>query len=267
MKNIFVLSMAVTTLMAVNAACADSSLATKTGNEFGFSLSSYQYQEPGLMSLKGVKAGGDIQATQVFQQEMWLREDGHVGIGSVNYTSPIAGNANGEPDWYLETRGLIGKDAWAFDGAMLSPYTGLGYRYLFNDGRGLTNTGYAGYRRQSNYLYLPLGMTYRVALASKAQLVTEAEYDYLIMGRQFTKLSDAGLGYSDVSNDQKRGHGFKLSVKYTQDNWAIGPYANYWNIGKSEVVPAIQNGAPTGFGLIEPQNNTVEFGLKASMGF
>lgn len=264
MKKITAISM-VATLAIASPAFADSSLATKSANEIGLSLSSYKYQEPSMEN-KGTKMGGDFQSTLAMPEKIWVRGDLHFGIGSVDYSSPVSGKASGNPDWYFETRGLIGKDAWAFDGAMLSPYAGLGYRYLFNDARGATNLGAVGYRRQSNYLYLPLGITYRVALAGTAQLVTEAEYDHLIIGKQFTKMSDTGLGYSDLSNNQNRGHGFKLSAKYVQDNWAVGPYANYWNIAQSEIVPLYQNGALIGHAW-EPQNNTVEFGLKGSMAF
>ena len=266
MKNIITSSFALAVLALFNLVYADSLLATKTSNEFGLSLSSYEYQEPGLMSNKGPKIGGDLQSTLAFPEKLWVRGDAHLAIGSVDYTSPTSGTANGESDWYLETRGLIGKDTWAFDRAMLSPYAGLGYRYLFNDARGTTNLGASGYRRQSNYLYLPIGMTYRVALEGKAQLVTELEYDQLIIGKQFTRMSDAGLGYNDLSNNQNRGHGFKLSAKYAQDNWAIGPYANYWNIAQSETLPLYQNGILVGHAW-EPQNNTVEFGLKGSIRF
>lgn len=267
MKNPRALFIALMSFTMNHLVYAESILATKTGNEVGMSLSSYQYQEPGVMTNKGLKIGGEYRATQTLSDKFWVRGDVRLAMGSVNYSSPASGSANGEPDWYLEGRGLVGNDAWSFNNLTLVPYAGLGYRYLFNDARGITNTGFAGYRRESNYLYLPLGIIGRMTMENTAQLVTEAEYDQLILGKQFTKLSDAGLGYSDVSNNQNSGYGLKLSVKYEKDNWGVGPYANYWNINRSAVVPEIQNGVPTGFGLVEPKNNTVEFGLKASVKF
>jgi hypothetical protein len=45
------------------------------------------------------------------------------------------------------------------------PYAGLGFRYLYNDLRGTSSTGAIGYRRESHYFYVPLGVTLRVPLA------------------------------------------------------------------------------------------------------
>jgi hypothetical protein len=60
---------------------------------------------------------------------------------------------------------------------------------------------------------------------------------------------------------------------YQKSKLAIGPYANYWNIGESDWVPLYQNGIPVldnngiPLGGVEPKNNTIEFGLKASQQF
>lgn len=48
----------------------------------------------------------------------------------------------------------MGNSVWA-------PYTGFGFRYLNNDSRGETSTGYWGYQRSSHYYYLPIGVTNR----------------------------------------------------------------------------------------------------------
>ena len=93
------------------------------------------------------------------------------------------------------------------------------------------------------------------------------EYDQLLAGTQVSSLSDVGGGYSDVTNKQSSGYGLRMSVMYQRNKWAVGPYVYYWNIGQSDIVPEIKNGVPTGSGLIEPENNTIEFGLKASQQF
>ena len=239
-------------------------LKTQTGNNIGLSISSYQYQEPGLMSSNGSKIGLDLHTTKVLQNDQIIRSDLRFAFGTVDYNG--TGSADGVQNWYIEARGFVGKD-WLINDAVLSPYTGLGYRYLFNDARGISSTGAAGYRRESNYFYWPIGIIHRMALDDQAKLESTLEYDYLLVGKQITTLSDTGLGYSDVTNNQNSGYGLKLSVMYQKSNWAIGPYAHYWNIGKSDITPEIQNGNPTGRGLLEPKNNTVEFGLKASQKF
>jgi len=271
-KNIARMLLAIAMLeVSVGAFAEPLSLNTQSGNTIGLSLSSYEYQEPGVMSLKGVKMGVDLHAVKVAEDRdnLIFRGDLRFAFGNVDYNSDTTGSASGEPDWYIEGRALFGKD-WDIENAVLSPYTGLGYRYLFNDGRGTSCVGstcYFGYRRESNYIYLPVGIIHHRALSGQASLQSTLEYDFLLAGKQVSRLSDGGAGYSDVTNNQSSGYGLRLSFMYQKDKWAIGPYAYYWNIGESDVVPEIQNGVPTGNGLVEPKNNTVEFGVQASQQF
>ncbi|MEO8343144.1 MAG: hypothetical protein ABI536_04930 [Gallionella sp.] len=254
-------------MLSVITAKADPlTLRTQTGYNLGWSVSYYQYQEPGLMSARGSKIGADLHATKVFENDLFIRGDLRVASGSVDYNSNGTGSASGEPDWYVEARGLIGKDWFINEAFVLSPYLGLGYRYLYNDGRGITSTGNGGYRRESNYFYLPVGIIQRVEMKDRARMEITLEYDHLLAGKQNTRLSDAGLGYSDVTNNQHSGYGLKLSVMYLKTNWAIGPYADYWNIAESESVLLYRYGSLYGLAW-EPKNNTIEFGVKASHQF
>ena len=66
-----------------------------------------------------------------------------------------------DPDWIFETRAVVGKDYLPRSGISLSPFAGLGYRYLYNDLRGTTSTGAVGYQRYSQFLYAPVGLTSR----------------------------------------------------------------------------------------------------------
>jgi hypothetical protein len=257
--------MVITMLAIATMAHAESpALNTQTGKEIGLSLSYYQYQEPGVMSLTGMKMGLDLRATKALQNEQFIRGELRYAFGTVDYNSNSTGSANGEPDLYVEIRGLAGRD-WQANAAVFSPYTGLGYRFLFDDSRGISTTGAAGYRRESNYLYLPIGIIHRMGIKGQARLESTLEYDHLLLGMQTSRLSDTGLGYSDVTNRQNSGYGFKLSVMYQKNNWAIGPYAQYWNIGQSDTAIFYKNGIPA-IGW-EPQNNTVEFGLRATQKF
>lgn len=225
------------------------------------------------MSSKGIKEGLDLRATRALENEQFIRGELRYAFGTVDYNSDGSGSAIGEPDWYIETRVLIiGKD-WLVNDAAIAPYIGFGYRYLFNDARGSTSAGYWGYRRESNYIYLPIGFIHRTLLKDHARLVSTLEYDHLLAGKQISRLSDGGYGHSDVTNKQTSGYGLKLNFMYEQGSWAIGPYTHFWNIGKSDWVPWHRNGIPVldsygrPLGGVEPQNNTVEFGLKASYKF
>ena len=101
---------------------------------------------------------------------------------------PSPCSESGDNDWYLEARGLAGKDLigqqWAW-----SPYTGLALRHLSNG-----TTGTPGYRTD-DYLYLPLGMTARSNVASAAALSLNLEFDVLLHGWQKTRDSELGGGF------------------------------------------------------------------------
>jgi len=64
---------------------------------------------------------------------------------------------------------------WVGRSVSLSPYVGVGYRYLYNDVRGSTSTGAIGYRRESNYIYEPIGLTARFLLGDRWVLAPTLE--------------------------------------------------------------------------------------------
>lgn len=221
------------------------------------------------MSLKGVKMGLDLSATRELQDDGFIRVDFRCAFGSVDYNSNGTGSATGNPDWYVEARALAGKDHW-INNSVLAPYLGVGYRFLFNDARGLSctvSTCYWGYRRESNYSYLPVGFTLRNKLDNQAHLISSLEYDHLISGKQISRFSDGGFGHSDLTHNQAKGYGLRFSLVYEKDNWAVGPYAHYWSVDDSDIAPEILNGVPTGKYYIEPKNNTIEFGVKIRQQF
>lgn len=243
-------------------------LNTESGNEISASIGSYRYKEPGLMSLEGYKLGINLEATRTLPDENFVRGDVRFAFGPVDYNSYSTGSAMGNPSLYIEARGLVGGD-WEGENAALALYTGIGYRYLFHDGRGISctiNECFFGYRRESNYLYLPVGVIHRSALEEDARLVLTLEYDHLLIGKQVSRLSDGGQGHNDIANTQNKGYGLKASITYDKNKWAIGPYVNYWNIEDSDIKATLINGLLDGYGL-EPKNNTLEFGIKIGQRF
>jgi len=132
-------------------------LVTRSGWEVGGQLSDYRYEEPSL----GVKIwGGGMGVTGAYTHtgagRWFFRADGRYGYGSLEYEG--SGTKDSVPYSILETRGTFGKDIFRSDGISVSPFVGLGYRYLYNDLRGTSSTGAIGYRRVSNYWYAPLGV-------------------------------------------------------------------------------------------------------------
>jgi hypothetical protein len=257
------------TLMAISATMPSLAAGqyTETRNELVISLGGYRYEEPGLMSLQGIKSGLGLRATKAFPaRSAFLRGELRYANGTVDYSSNGTGSNTREPDWYFEGRALIGRD-WFLEESTVATYTGIGYRFLFNDGRGITSTGAAGYRRESTYIYLPVGINLRTGLESGAEMIGSLEYNHLLSGNQFTKLSDTGLGYSDLNNKQHDGYGIKLRLSYVTPRWSVGPYLHYWNIADSETKLRYQYGVPDGYVVWEPHNRTMEIGIELSRPF
>ena len=230
-------------------------LGTQAGEEVGVSLSRYTYDEPGYMDLKATKLGVDYAITRTYAgawpntgEASFLTGELRFATGQASYTNSSGTRAGGLDDWYWEARALYGVDL-EMDGYVLSPYAGLGYRYLFNDLRSLTN----GYRRESRYISLPLGITVRTRAAQRSQLLSTVEYVHLLSGKQDALLSDIGPGRQDAKLNQRSGSGLRLKVIRQFPTWSIGPTLTYWRVGSSDV-----GGTPAVF---EPKNNTVELGL------
>jgi hypothetical protein len=189
---------------------------------------------------------------------------------------------SGDSDWYVETRGLFGKDfvgrKWA-----LSPFTGLGFRHLSNGIAGVDGF------RTDDYLYLPLGTTARTKVASQRALDFTVEYDHLLHGWQTTRNSALGGGqvpatptapaftiesFSDVSFDQHSGWALRASAKYQiTSNWSLEPSYIHWNVSGStpdDVTGTFTvNGvtAQEQMGFYEPPNHTHEFAVKVGFHF
>ena len=240
-------------------------LATKTGNNVGVTLTGYKYDEPGTMTLKATKVGLDYTGTYAIgsqwpnRNEGWfLRTDVRFATGKADYSSPISGTLNDREDWYYEVRGLVGKD-FDMGSYVLAPYIGVGFRHLYNDLRGITTTFARGYRRESNYTTLPIGVTHKMNLSGGSQLHTTVEYMHLIKGQQKSKLTDSNPLTPDVSLNQGSGYGLRLSSMMRFDTWSVGPTLTYWNISQSDF-----GGIPLVF---EPKNKTYEFGIKAAYHF
>ena len=258
-KSIFALFALVTLLLAPFFAYGQQpGLKTQSGIELGVTLATYKYEEPSAaVTLEGYKSGVDFSGIVNARGDWFIRGDAKYETGDTDYTG--SGTKGGNPDWYYELRGTVGRD---FDQGTSnwSPYLGLGYRYLFNDIRGRTSTNAAGYRRTSQYTYVPVGATYRHKLESDARLATTLEFDYLLKGRQKSYLSDTAIaGYGDVVNKQSTGYGMRGSMYYEKNNWSFGPWFHYWNIRQSDTA---SGGTFTGF---EPANKTTEFGLRLGL--
>ncbi len=172
------------------------SLATPVGQDVNVSLGGYKYGEPleTSISIHGFKIGGEYRGTlPLSRRRHWFVQAGLRGTaGHTTYDGwcrpflitpdsrspngylldlgdPSPCSESGDSDWFVETRGLVGKDVigrtWAW-----SPFAGLGFRHLSNGIAGLSGF------RTDDYLYLPVGVTARTRVASQGTLGFTLEY-------------------------------------------------------------------------------------------
>jgi hypothetical protein len=288
---------------------ADVTLATVPGHEVNVSVGGYTYKEPGDLSISihGPKIGGEYIGTlSLGQSRQWFAQaDARGTFGNVTYdgwcspflitpdsTSPNGwaldlGDASpcsesGDRDWYVEGRGLVGRDFIAHNWGV-SPDTGLGVRHLSNGTNGVPG------HRTDTYLYLPLGITARTRVGSHSTLGFNVEYDHLLHGWQTTHDSQLGGGdvpatptapaftidgFTDISFAQHGGWALRASAKYQMTrHWSVEPAYIYWSIDASPVNDqtatfTVNNvTAHEQFGAYEPFNVTHEFVVKLGFHF
>lgn len=236
-------------MFAAAAGAADDPLATRSGWEVGGQVARYHYEEPDFMWLKGDRIGAMGAYTVVNHKRVYARIELRQSYGELDYQG--SGTLNNVPDQLFEARALAGRDYGMGGTIAWSPYVGIALRYLYNDLRGITSTGARGYRRDSSYFYVPLGVTLRMRLGEEWVLAPRLEYDAFVRGVQRSFLSDAGLGDPDVTNQQRRGRGYRAQLMIEGPRWSFGPWMNYWNVRDSDVR----------FGGREPANWTRETGV------
>jgi len=237
-------------------------LLTRPGWELGLQASHYHYEEPGLMKLIGNRGGILGAYTFTNPRHVFSKIDVRESYSRLKYQSNGTGTLNDVPDFIVEARAVAGVDFLLGGSVSLSPYLGLGYRYLFNDLRGNSSTGNVGYRRESNYVYAPLGLTTRVHFGGGWVLAPTVEADIFIQGRQKTRLSDTNTGTHDVINSQDRGRGYRGYLMFEKGHWVFGAWTHWWRIRDSDIQPI-----GGGFAGLEPENWTRESGVELKYRF
>jgi hypothetical protein len=235
--------------------------------ELGPEVSYIIYREPDVMKEKGMMYG--LVGSYTYRNKIMLKAEGKGSWGKVDYSN--SGEINNITDYMLEVRGLGGYDFPVLKASTITPYIGIGYRYLNDDSSGkVSSTGYLGYERESNYIYSPMGIEFNIHLGNGLFAGEIIEFDYFWWGKQKSHLSDVDPGYNDPENQQKKGYGFRGSMtlrkKFEKVSFEVGPFIRFWSIKKSEEEPIKLNGTIIGYGW-EPRNNSTEFGVKLSVKF
>ena len=276
-----ILLTAAITVLANNVLADTNPLKTQTGNEIGISISDYEYREPfkpgshGFwMDMNAVNYGISYLGIYKFNDNWFALADLGYKSGKDDYDSSGSGFDKGIHKEIFEGKIAIGRD-FAFDSFVLSPYIGLGHRYLNSKWRGKTSSGGIVYGRENRLFLLPIGITHKMNLRADSLLQTQFEFNQLLRGNQRSNFSETQylanvIRWDNTDNPQKEGYGLKASTKYKKNNWSIGPYAEYFRIKKSNIVLQTKITVDSGtqlFWIHEPENYTKEYGLKASYTF
>jgi len=227
--------------------------------EIGPEISYIQYEEPGMMKDKGMMYG--IAASYAYHNRFMFKAEGKFAYGQVDYDgatwdgTPVT--LKSIPDYMLEIRGLLGYDYFV-KAYTITPYLGIGYRWLNDNSQ---QQSPAGYKRITNYLYIPIGLELVADLSKGWFLGATGEYDLFLRGKQISYLGDVDPSYNNVENDQKKGYGVRGSISIAKKSekigFAIEPYIRYWNISDSDI---------NMYGL-EPKNISTEIGCKLAVTF
>lgn len=234
--------------------------------EVGPEISYFAYEEPHFAETRGFLLG--IAGSFTYHDNLMFKAEGRYSYGSLYYTSPDSGTMENIPDYIWEFRGLAGYDFSLRTGSVLTPYVGIGYRYLNDDSSGkVTSLGDFGYERESNYYYSPVGVKFNTNSKTGWSTEATAEYDIFWWGKQISHLSDVNPGLNDLENRQQRGYGLRGSVAFQTaaddpDDYAysIEPFIRYWNIKDSQLAEVTFLGSIVGVGL-EPANHSTEYGI------
>lgn len=226
-------------------------------------ISYIKYEEPDVMKERGLMYGIDGDYTYYFDNLLLWKQEGRFSYGQVDYKN--SGILNNIDDYMVELRSLVGYEYRNDVNSTITPYIGIGYRYLNDDMSGKTSsTGAKGYEREIAYLYTPIGMEFANILDERWSFRATFEYDLFWGGWVKSHLSDVNLGYNDLENTQKRGYGLRASLKFLRNrkdvDLIIEPFIRYWNIGESDYKAITYYGTLIDYGY-EPRNDSTEVGL------
>ncbi len=255
-------------LLPLAAGAEPLTLRSTDSSELGIEVMSLRYQAgsgSSAYSHEGNKVGLAGRFTQALADDWFWGADARQSHGSINYSSVSRGNKGGNMDVLSEVRFTGGKD-YPLRAQLLAPYFGLGYRKVHTDLRGLTSTGDEGYRRRSQYVYLPLGLTHRLRLQPEARFSTSLEYDLLLDGRQSFRLSDTDATSNDPATSQRHGHGLRLHGSYETSDGSFGFFLHYWRVGASDEARQSLGGVPAAR-VQEARNSTREAGVQFRLRF
>jgi hypothetical protein len=221
------------------------------------------YREPSInMQLRGPELGLHLRVSQLPHMPRWQAE-GEV-LGSLQrYDSP-SGQLNNVEN--VETRWRLLYQIWpqADQGLFVGPAV----HSLYNDLRGITNLGSAGYQRESLGLWLALQWRQPLSADGALSSLSNLELDAggLLRARHNSYLSQANRNYPDIGNTQRKGLYVQAKLGFKAENMLLQPFVRYTHVEDSEVTTvALKGNTLTGtLTGVEPASGRWQLGLQVS---
>lgn len=228
------------------------------------------YSEPGVMNQFGLMPGARVtyfkasdytSTVYSLEGDLWsghLTYDGGSISGGQRYQRRAA-------DTLFNFRATIGTLREIQPDWTISPFIGIGYRYLTDK-----NEGTGSYTRNISYLYVPFGVETAKWFFDKWSVVVTADVDWMLSGVVVSKLSDVSAGNPDLTMHNS-GWGFRLATSLRRDLGSLSvhiePYYQNWTIKQSDVVVVYDTTSGTYSGLVEPANTSNMIGFDVGVDF
>lgn len=207
--------------------------------EIGPEIETFSYHEEGALRNQGGLFGGYMTLSGNPADWLSLQAFGSLAGGNLRYEGQSFDGYPLEfdvPSFLFNTRGLAGFPLMA-DSVTLTPFIGFGVRFLDED---LKRNYDNGYRRQTTYLYTPIGLAMSVA-APGWTYGLRAEYDLFWTGLNRNRdvpLGDGGTRTITVRQDT--GYGIQAAVFAQRQlnrilSLTVEPFLTYWDICPSDV--------------------------------
>lgn len=238
----------------------------------GLELFPYSYKEPDLMKMNGFFYGINGSYSFYLGKYYFLQLESRAALGKTNYSSNGTGSHGTKTtNKLLETRVLFNRYFQVSSNIYIYPFIGLGFRYKEDNSNGIkTTTGHTGVLRESNYYYVPVGLSMHYNLQQGWGLYISGEYDIFLEGKQKTSGSLSSNTFK-VINNQSKGYGLRseilLEKTFNKYIVSIGPYINYWNIKDSDTDRIFCRSCGAYHYFYEPKNITQETGIKIKLTF
>jgi len=239
----------------------------------------YQYSEAGsqhkhFMHFKGLMGGINANYQLTYKDKIFLRPEARVMYGKAEYENWTGSESRMRtPSAIVEPRLLVGIPVKVSEKLTISPYSGLGHRYKWdNDSKEKSADGATGAKRRNYCWYIPVGTRFQYDLNERWNLQGNAEYDFFLSGTQISggeKDMNPSLKFNQTQGKGLKGE-FLVGRKFDHFTISTGIYAHYWKIKKTNKRPYFlvrSDGGWKNAKPFEPKNVTTEIGFKLTLGF